>query len=72
VNSGGANGLFLGNADLFINQLIAIIITMAYSFILTYAIIKLIDITIGIRVSSDEEDAGLNMSLHGENFAGKE
>jgi len=72
VNSAGANGLFLGNADLFVNQLIAIIITLAYSFILSYAIIKLIDMIIGIRVSSDEEDAGLNMSLHGENFAGKE
>jgi Amt family ammonium transporter len=72
VNPSGVNGLFLGNAALFVNQLVAIIVTIAYSFIVTFIIIKLIDITIGIRVTEEEESIGLDISLHGENFAAKE
>ena len=72
VNPSGVNGLFLGNAALFVNQIVAIIVTIAYSFIVTFIIIKLIDITIGIRVTEEEESIGLDISLHGENFAAKE
>ena len=72
VNPNGVNGLFLGNAALFVNQIIAIIVTIAYSFIVTFIIIKLIDMTIGIRVTEEEESIGLDISLHGENFAAKE
>lgn len=72
VNPSGVNGLFLGNATLFVNQIVAIIVTIAYSFIVTFIIIKLIDITIGIRVTEEEESIGLDISLHGENFAAKE
>jgi len=72
VNPSGVNGLFLGNSALFINQIVAIIVTIAYSFTITFIIIKVIDITIGIRVTEEEESIGLDISLHGENFAAKE
>jgi Amt family ammonium transporter len=38
----------------------------AYSFIVTFIILKVLDLTMGIRVSEDEEDLGLDMTQHGE------
>ncbi|PZC40876.1 MAG: ammonium transporter, Amt family [Chloroflexi bacterium] len=72
VNGAGANGLFLGNATLLMNQILAIIFTIAYSFIFSFMIIKVIDKTIGIRVSDEIESSGLDIALHGEDFASKE
>ena len=72
VNGAGANGLLLGNATLLMNQILAIVFTIAYSFILSFMIIKVIDKTIGIRVSNEIESSGLDIALHGEDFASKE
>lgn len=66
INSAGADGFFHGNPHLVLVQIISIVTAVVYSFVLTYIILKLIDKTVGIRVSDDEEVEGLDISQHGE------
>lgn len=66
INSAGANGLFHGSAALLGKQLIAIVAVMAYSFILTFVILKVMNAISPLRVTSEEEDTGLDLSQHGE------
>jgi Amt family ammonium transporter len=47
-------------------QLIAIVATWVYAFVLTFVILKVLDVTMGIRVTKEEEAIGLDMSQHGE------
>ena len=39
---------------------------MAYSFVLTFVILKVLDMVMGLRVSEEDEIAGVDMSEHGE------
>ncbi len=66
VNPGGADGLFFGNPSLFLNQLIASIATIIYSAVVTLVILKIVDWTVGLRITDKEEVAGLDLSQHGE------
>jgi Amt family ammonium transporter len=66
VNSGGANGLFFGNSGLIGVQLLAVVVTMVFSFSVTYVVAKLLDLSIGLRVTPKEEEVGLDISSHGE------
>jgi Amt family ammonium transporter len=70
VNPGGANGLYYGNPKLLGIQLIAIIFTIVYSALMTFVILKLINKFMDIRVSREEEQEGLDVSLHGEEAYG--
>ncbi len=63
---GGVNGLFYGNPAQFVSQLISVVVVAAFSFGMTFAILKVLDVVIGIRVSEDEEEVGLDISSHGE------
>ena len=47
-------------------QVEGVLATIAYSAILTFIILKVIDLVIGIRVESDDERMGLDLSQHGE------
>ncbi|MBN2336425.1 ammonium transporter [Candidatus Bathyarchaeota archaeon] len=66
VNPGGANGLFYGNPGQLVSQLIAIVVVGAYSFFGSYLLLKAIDKITPLRVSVEEEVAGLDLSQHGE------
>jgi Amt family ammonium transporter len=66
VNSAGADGLIYGNIGLFGIQLLSVVATMVFAFVMTVIILKLIDWTIGLRISSEEEERGLDISLHNE------
>lgn len=60
-------GLFLGGgADLLVDQIVASVVTLAFSFVASLAIGKVIDLTIGLRVSEEDEDLGLDLSQHAE------
>lgn len=63
---GGTDGLIGGNSALFIENIIGVLAAGAYSAIVTFAILKLLDATVGLRVSKDEESEGLDTNLHGE------
>ena len=65
---GGTAGLIEGNAGQMVTQLIAVVATAGYSFVMTLIILKVLDIIpkLGIRVSAEEEDQGMDISAHGE------
>jgi len=66
ANPDGANGLFYGNAGQFTTQIIGAGAAIAYSVALTFIILKVIDLTIGLRVDNDDETQGLDVTSHGE------
>ncbi len=66
VNSAGNDGLLFGNPSLLWKQLISIGAAWIYSFIVTFAILKILDLTLGLRISEEEESDGLDLSQHGE------
>jgi len=66
VNSDGANGLFSGNPAQIGIQLLAVVVTILFSFTMTYGIAKALNASIGLRVSPMEEEVGLDISSHGE------
>jgi Amt family ammonium transporter len=66
INPAGTNGLFFGNQQLLISQMIAISITAIYSFGVTAIILKVLDKTVGLRIDEESEVSGLDISQHGE------
>ena len=63
---GGTDGLIGGNSELFIENIIGVVAAAIYSALVTLVILKVLDVTIGLRVSNDEESEGLDTNLHGE------
>jgi len=63
---GGTDGLIGGNSHLFIENIIGVLAAAAYSVVVTLVILKLLDATVGLRVSKDQETEGLDTNLHGE------
>jgi len=66
VNAGGADGLFFGNAGQLAIQLLSVVVTMVFAFVMTLVILRIVDRLIGLRVSEEEEQRGLDISLHDE------
>ncbi len=66
VNAAGANGLLYGNPAQLVHQAIAAGSTFAYAAAMTWAILKVLDVAVGIRVEEQEEEVGLDVSQHGE------
>ncbi len=60
------NGVFFGGGILLWNQVLSIAVVTAFSFVATYIIAKLMDKTIGLRVTESTEMTGLDVSDHGE------
>jgi Amt family ammonium transporter len=63
--NGSAFSLAGGAAQIF-NQIKGILFTAALSGVATYVILKAIDATLGLRVTQDQEDLGLDLSEHNE------
>ena len=63
---GGVDGLFYGNAAQFGIQLLTVVVTIAYSVIITFVLTKILDAVWGLAVSEQEEEIGLDISEHGE------
>lgn len=66
VNKAGANGLFYGDPGQLGIQAAAVGIVAVFAFVATYVIVKILDKTMGLRVSEEAEEAGLDISEHGE------
>lgn len=60
------SGLLEGNSHQLLNQLVGIAIAWVLAIVGTLIILKLVDVTIGLRVSEEEEVQGLDLSQHGE------
>ncbi|EJG08113.1 ammonium transporter [Methanofollis liminatans DSM 4140] len=63
---GGVDGLLYGNVDQFVIQVVDAGAALVYAFGMTYALAWIVDRTLGLRVSEDEEYVGLDISQHGE------
>jgi Amt family ammonium transporter len=66
INSAGADGFFFGNPKQLWIQLLAVVVTIVYTFITTYIIYKLVDKFIGVRVTGKDEAMGLDLTQHNE------
>jgi Amt family ammonium transporter len=66
INPAGADGLLFGNPKQLLIQLVAVGVTVAYTFVVTAFIYKLVDMFIGVRVSEKEELMGLDLTQHHE------
>ena len=62
----GVAGFFYGNPNQLVIQIIAVVATAAYTFIVSLLLAKLLDKTIGLRVDDSEEIIGLDSALHKE------
>ncbi len=66
VNEGGGDGLFYGNPKQLGIQLLAVVVTWVLAFVMTVIILKVLDAVMGLRVSEEDEMAGLDLSQHSE------
>ena len=66
INAAGANGFLFGNPHQLLVQLLAVVAVGIYSFGATWIILKVISIIFPLRVSSEDEEKGLDIAVHGE------
>lgn len=66
INAAGNDGLLYGNPGLLGTQAIAVLAAWGFAFVGTFLILKILDVTIGLRVSHDEERNGLDITQHEE------
>ena len=66
---GGAAGAIDGNGGQVLTQLYGVAVTIAYTGVVTFVILKAIDLTIGLRVTEESEREGLDIRAHGESVA---
>jgi Amt family ammonium transporter len=66
VNPAGADGLFYGNSAFFIKQAVAVIGFGGYAFLFSYGLLVVMEKFMVVRTTRDEEEQGLDLSLHGE------
>lgn len=66
INPAGNNGLFFGNPSLLGIQALTVLAAWIYSFVVTLILLKILDWTMGLRVSEEHEVNGLDLSQHGE------
>jgi Amt family ammonium transporter len=62
----GISGLFEGNIRQFMINGFAALVALVFSFVVTYIIAYIIDRTMGLRVTANEEYVGMDISQHGE------
>ncbi|MBV8579302.1 MAG: ammonium transporter [Candidatus Eremiobacteraeota bacterium] len=66
INSGAANGLFYGNPKQLLIQVIAVGASWVFSGVMTFVILKVVNVFVPLRVSEKEEAMGLDLSQHSE------
>ncbi len=66
VNAAGADGLVYGNPGLVVKQVIAIGATIALAVTVTFVLLKVLDLIMGLRVTDEDEVTGLDLSQHSE------
>ncbi|NDY42485.1 ammonium transporter [Dissulfurirhabdus thermomarina] len=66
VNPGGADGLLAGNAAFLGTQAFAVAVVAGYAFVLSFVLLKAIDLAWGLRLAPEAETEGLDLSEHNE------
>jgi Amt family ammonium transporter len=66
INPAGADGLLNGNPGQLLTQIVAVIATLLFAFVGSWILLKVVDGMVGLRVDSEEEHLGLDLSQHSE------
>lgn len=66
INPDGRDGLFLGDMSTLWIQLVSVVATWVFAALMTLIILKILDATMGLRVSTEDEQMGLDLSQHNE------
>jgi Amt family ammonium transporter len=66
VNSAGADGLFFGNPDQLLTQLVGVGTSWVFAAIMTFVIVKVVGMFMTIVADADQEIQGIDISEHGE------
>ncbi len=66
INPAGADGLFFGNPSQIAIQFAAVVVSWVFAFGGTYILLKAIDVTMGLRVTKEQEVTGLDLTQHNE------
>jgi ammonium transporter, Amt family len=66
VNDAGGDGLFFGNPGQLWTQIVAVLATYVLAVVATWVILKVVDAVVGLRVTDEDEVAGLDLSQHSE------
>jgi ammonium transporter, Amt family len=66
INPAGGDGLFFGNPGQLGIQAVAVLVSWGFAFVGTVVLLKLVDWTMGLRVSTEEERIGLDLTQHEE------
>lgn len=66
INPAGADGLFYGNPSQLLKQAVAVVSVVVFTAAVTWIILKVIDVAVGLRVPEQEEVLGLDTTTHGE------
>lgn len=66
INPAGFNGLFYGNPGQLWIQFVSVVGTCLFSFIVSYVLLKIVNVIVPIRVTEEEEETGLDVAIHSE------
>jgi ammonium transporter, Amt family len=66
LNPAVSDGLAFGGFDFFLKQLVGVIVILAFSYVASFGLAKLVDVWIGLRVTEREELEGLDITQHDE------
>jgi len=66
VNDAGGDGLFYGNPGQLWTQIVAVVASIVLAMVVTAILLKIVDALLGLRVSDEDEVAGLDLSQHSE------
>lgn len=72
VNGAASNGWAYGNFTLFLHQALGMLLVVGYSFVMGWVIFKVVNLIYPIRVTDEEEEAGLDISQHNESYHPRE
>src|SRR5262245_6633429 len=66
INAAIQGGLVDGNPSQVVTQIVAVAAVVAYAVVMTFVIVKVVDVVLGLRVKPAEEEVGLDLAVHGE------
>jgi len=66
ANPGGVDGLLAGNPTFLGTQIFGVLVVGTYAFVVSWSLLKIIDVTMGLRVSESDEQTGLDLAEHSE------
>jgi Amt family ammonium transporter len=66
INQGVPDGLLFGGLEFFLKQVVAVLAVMAFTFVVTYILARVVKAVTGLRAAEQEEVEGLDITLHEE------